>query len=128
MNYSRQSSQLWKRYKRSWTHKRQSMGLGWGRNCHPGSAVRHTSVVRHVSDCLTRPGINSQETTFNKLLVDKSPIHGQPSTNVQERFCGGQMTVQLSTPRQSHNGIPVDELDFNWASSQENLSSGYPPK
>ena len=26
----------------------------------PGSAVRHASVARHVTDCATRPGINQQ--------------------------------------------------------------------
>ena len=32
------------------------MGPGLDRTCDPGSAVRHASVARHVTDCATRPG------------------------------------------------------------------------
>ena len=33
----------------------------------PGSAVRHASVARHVTDCATRPGQSSGETMQKKM-------------------------------------------------------------
>ena len=35
----------------------ESMGLDRDRTRDPGSAVRHASVARRVTDCATRPGI-----------------------------------------------------------------------
>ena len=37
----------------------ESMGPGWGQLATRGSAVRHASVARHITDCAMRPGIFS---------------------------------------------------------------------
>ena len=41
----------------------------------PGSAVRHTSVARHVTDCATRPGITKVVT--GEKMVKISRISGE---------------------------------------------------
>ena len=46
------------------------MGLGQDRIRNPGSAVRLTSVARHVTDCATRPG----NFFFNKGFVSNNSV------------------------------------------------------
>ena len=48
----------------------------------PGSAVRHASVARHVTDCATRPGLLFDSEYIVHILLDCPALFAQRKNSI----------------------------------------------
>ena len=89
----------------------ESMGPGRNRTATPESAVRHASVVRHVTDCAMRPGIRRSSNTCNLVTVTyhitNSWHREERQTNTEEYNHGKQSRLYREMPDELDPPIPL---------------------